>query len=253
MKLAYICISQRGGRETQEDAFLCDGVISSSADEAELSGECRVSSDAPAAFWIFDGLGGLHSEEASRIAAETALRQLPQQRGAMEYLLSVNRSAHKEILDKTQVGHPIGTTSAGLVFTPEGVYAANIGDTRVYCLTACGGLTQVSCDDSALVDSKRYLTQHLGMAEKSFSTMKPHISVCASVTGLQEILLCSDGLYENIAEPELCRIMEGDSMPVAEKGRALMKRALEGSISDNITLILIRLLQEDQMKAGEEQ
>lgn len=242
MKIEYYAMTAKGTRERQEDALVCRTELSFGETAAELSGSCTASDDAPAAFWVFDGLGGLFDGNvAAQTAAETAAGQSPQH-GAIEHLLAVTHSAHQQILDKMLAMRPMGCTAAGVVFAGDAVYAANIGDSRIYCLGVGAGLTEVSRDDTVLIDGRRLLTQYLGK-EVTWSALTPNISVCASGSSLRELLLCTDGLYAGIPEESLCRLMEDSTVSVAEKCRMLMEQATQAS-SDNITIILIRLLPE---------
>jgi protein phosphatase len=62
------------------------------------------------------------------------------------------------------------------------------------------------------------------------------------------ILLCSDGLTNYLSEESIIRVLNHPLIPLESKVRALIDGANKGGGGDNITVILIEVLEESRME-----
>jgi serine/threonine protein phosphatase PrpC len=206
---------------------------------------------------VADGMGGCEGGQfASRIAVET-VEQIyssssdpdPQQR-----LLEGFRQAHARIQQRAGENpglRGMGTTLTAFALVGDHLYYAHIGDSRLYLLRA--GKLQVVTRDHSLVSrlvetgiiraedadnhpQKHVLTAAVGIAEE----IQPDFS--AEPVPLEKsdvLLLCTDGLWGQVAEPELEQALA--SQAPLEACRSLVQLAKERGGPDNITLQIAHL------------
>ena len=152
------------------------------------------------------------------------------------------------------VADGMGTTLTALWESESGVFLAHIGDSRAYRINA-GGIEHLTKDHSlvqALIDrgritpteakdhpQKNIITRALGTDE----VLKADLFEYRLYPG-DQVLLCSDGLYNMVSDEEIHRIvMEND---IEEATRKLVNLANYNGGTDNITLIIFK--PEFQMK-----
>jgi protein phosphatase len=206
---------------------------------------------------VADGMGGCEGGQfASRIAVET-VEQIystsadsdPQQR-----LLEGFRQAHARIQQQASDNpglRGMGTTMTAFSVVADRLYYAHIGDSRLYLLRA-GKLRVVTRDHSLvsrLVETgiiraedadnhpqKHVLTAAVGIADD----IQPDFS--AEPVALEKsdiLLLCTDGLWGQVSEPELLEALA--SQPPDQACRSLVQLAKDHGGPDNITLQVARL------------
>src|SRR5579863_3590691 len=209
-------------RENNEDSYS----YWESPDDASFARLGRLAS-------VADGMGGCEGGQfASRIAVET-VEQIyatstdpdPQQR-----LLDGVRQAHSRIQQRARENpglHGMGTTMSAFALVGDRLHYAHIGDSRLYLLRA-GKLRVVTRDHSLvsrLVETgiiraedaenhpqKHVLTAAVGIADE----IQPDFS--SEPLRLEKsdvLLLCSDGLWGQVSEPELEQILGSQSPPEA--------------------------------------
>jgi PPM family protein phosphatase len=206
---------------------------------------------------VADGMGGCEGGQfASRIAVES-VEQIyissaepdPQQR-----LLQGFREAHARIQQRARENpglHGMGTTLTAFSLVGDRLYFAHIGDSRLYLLRA-GKLHLVTHDHSLvsrLVETgiiraedadnhpqKHVLTAAVGIAEEN----QPDSSDAPVPLEKSDVLLiCTDGLWGQVSEPELEHILA--SQAPSEACRSLVQLAKDRGGPDNITLQIARL------------
>lgn len=208
-----------------------------------------------------DGLGGLpHGHVASRIATDSLLAALTaeiaaRRTGAKRWKRVLRRAflaAHTDVAGADvakSAGVEIGTTAAAAVVTPRRAYVGHVGDVRCYLLSR-RGLRRVTDDHSAVFEAVRagqltveqarrhpdrnIVTQALGLGDD----LVPTSSVVALARG-DVLLLCSDGLWETMAEDDLGPLLatgQGVDAIAAE----LLARALEAGGPDNVSAVVYR-------------
>ncbi|MEU9077450.1 PP2C family protein-serine/threonine phosphatase [Kitasatospora sp. NPDC004745] len=203
----------------------------------------------PCVVAVADGLGGHPGGEvasslvARRLAADGA--GLTDEEAVREELQDCNRAVYA-----AAGGDPglaaMGTTVAGLVLLPDQALAFNVGDSRVYRITA-DGLHRVSVDDSPPLPPGRrttsVVTQTLG-GSLGLTFVEPHLRTEPLATG-DRYLVCSDGLTDPVPEEELADLLArssgGSERADGKAAFDLWKAAVEAGGPDNITLALVRI------------
>lgn len=208
---------------------------------------------------VCDGMGGANAGEvASSIAAE-AFRQgfvdrykrnASDDRLREELVQSV-KEANKAVFDaavedKTLLG--MGTTIVAAYCDGTHAVIANVGDSRCYHVTE-DGLKRITEDHSLVAEmikrgelsplegqrhpSRNLITRALGVDP----SVKCDTFVAAVKAG-EFILLCSDGLHDQVSEPEIYYEIYETGKP-QEACHNLIELANARGGSDNITLVLV--------------
>ena len=206
-------------------------------------------------FLVADGMGG---HEAGEVASALARDVIVEQVRAKMALTEALGEAHQAIMRHPQGGHfgskrGMGTTAVVVRMQGPDFEAAWVGDSRIYLLDARKKLLQVSRDHTPvqdLVDAGRVtaeqarkhpmrniLSQALGMADNDLLVDLVDGRLAAG----ESLLLCSDGLSEDVEDKEIARILAGPGKAQA-KIDALIAAALAGGGSDNITAVLVERL-----------
>lgn len=210
--------------------------------------------DAELGLWLVaDGMGGHeHGEVASAFARDTLVREVA--RGTD--LVRAIQLADEEIIrhsTRRAEALPMGTTVAALRISGEtGFEVAWVGDSRAYVWNH--GLRQLSQDHSyvqELVDQgaitveqarshphRNVVTQALGVTDPASLRVE---NVLGQLRPGMQILLCSDGLTEEVDDAAIAAILARQELTPQECVDQLILAALDGGGSDNITVILVRL------------
>lgn len=219
-------------------------------------------------FAVSDGMGGAKSGEfASRITVDRVTRLFPRAfrlsatgmgMGFADVLGELITQIHDDL---SRLGRSyeecagMGATLSLAWVTPEWLYFAHLGDSRIYYLPAGGGLTQVTHDHSHVGWLRRTgrinerearthprrnaLQQALGAGHQ---ILDPHIGAVGHRPG-DRFLICSDGLVDGLwdrrIEELLTETRNGD--PEANHAQVLVNEAVEASGRDNTTAVVIDL------------
>jgi serine/threonine protein phosphatase PrpC len=200
---------------------------------------------------VADGMGGHRAGQiASALAIEALRRVLPPDspdwndalRAAVEY-------ANKEVWTAGQDPSRTGMGSTLTVVCVHGVHAylAEVGDSRAYLLRD-GELRLLTHDQSyvqMLVDIgalKPNEAEHSPMKNVLLSAIGQHDHVKVDMGHLElraadTLLLCCDGLSNEVAAVDICRVLER-RQPPAETCAALIAMANDHGGNDNITVIV---------------
>lgn len=215
---------------------------------------------------VADGVGGGNSGE---IASRTAVNEIANY--VVEHPIHKARNKYaivnylQDCMDRTnekiynmantyQENMGMATTAIILYITEGKAFLSNVGDSRVY-LFRDGSLVQLTEDhtyvntlvkagilseEQALVDERRNVIIKALGAEK---TVEPDFFQVEIALG-DIFLLCTDGLYDEVDNPELAEVL-GSGMSMSDMCRELVSRANENGGHDNITLISLRVTEED--------
>lgn len=152
--------------------------------------------------------------------------------------------------------HRMGSTVSALLEEEDCIWLANVGDSPVY-LFDHGRLIQISQEHS--VEAER---RHLGLSmDDSFGSTNPVLkNVLTRVLGLTEkvevyinpirpeagdlIMMCSDGLTNYISEQSIKTILDDFSISNERKVDVFIGEANRGGGGDNISVILLEMLEE---------
>jgi len=198
---------------------------------------------------VADGMGGHASGEvASEIAVTTIEQQIKQGFGLVEAI----EVAHQAIVTgvKTGAGKPgMGTTVVAVLLQGDAYTLAWAGDSRAYLWH--DGLSQISKDHSLvqmLLDSKQIteaearvhprkniIYQNLGAIDAE----KPQVSLKrGTLYKNQKIILCSDGLSDEVDEKQMSDIM-AQANGNEELVEGLVAAAIDNGGNDNVTVIAV--------------
>jgi protein phosphatase len=232
-------------RETNEDC--CRFVRPEEPEQVKTKGSLAL---------VCDGMGGhAGGEVASRMAVEIIARTYyksskPHQAALEEAFQSANRAIHK-----TSQKHPrlagMGTTCTALVIHQGAAILAQIGDSRLY-LARGGQIYLMSEDHSAVMEMVRRGAMSLDEARRHEDKniilralgVQPEIAVSAWRTPFPVLdqdcfVLCSDGLYDLVADEEIGQtVLENSPQSAGERLTAIAKA--RGGY-DNISVVVIKL------------
>ncbi len=206
---------------------------------------------------VCDGMGG---PNAGDVASEIAVKTVSEYFAAHwnnelniaeieEILIDAVKSANEKIYLKSKEDSKydgMGTTLVAAVCVNDDVIAANVGDSRAYFVG--DKLQQITKDHSLMQDMldkgqiskkeaetfpyKNIITRALG----ADATVRVD-TFTFNDAGNNDILLCSDGLYNFVSEDDIASsFREVASEKLAE---ALINKANSGGGNDNITAVVI--------------
>ena len=241
-------ITHKGAvRENNEDCIAIGYWVSQETMESARTFDHAL--DLPFSCIVADGMGGHNDgEQASLLVAKSLARRMPAL--GPDKISSSVRAVNAELY--AHVGeHPelagMGSTVVGLTVHDKSLTIFNVGDSRAYKLGERGPhriLMQLSTDDSMVQNWRpgaefarsSMLTQCFG-GRPTFTDIEPNMLVEPCVPG-SIYLLCSDGLYETLAEERMAELIGADLQASAE---ALLRAALELKARDNVTVALVRV------------
>ena len=266
--LRWSGLTDRGRvRPNNEDAFLA---LSFDGHEVRYLGKTGQASLAGTdfVFAVSDGMGGAKSGEfASRIAVDRITKLLPRafrmsaagmESGFTEILGELFAEIHGDLL---QLGFSyeecagMGATLSLGWFTPEWMYFAHLGDSRIYYLPRAGGITQVTHDHSHVGWLRRKgklnereardhprrnaLNQALGAGHQF---IEPHVGAIGHQPG-DGFLFCSDGLIDGLWDRQLEEQIRTPAPEHANENAAqrLVEAALQNSGRDNTTAVVVEI------------
>jgi protein phosphatase len=209
--------------------------------------------DADMGLWLVaDGMGGHENGEvASALARDTLVSQI--ERG--ESLARAIQVADEEIIkhsNKRTQALPMGTTIAAIRLVQDQFEVAWVGDSRVYMYNG-NGLKQVSQDHSyvrelieqgAISPEQARTHPHRNVVTQALGVTDPQSLRVETVSGElaqgSQILLCSDGLTEEVDDSAIAAVLSREELSAQECVDHLILAALDGGGSDNVTVILLR-------------
>ena len=237
MKLKWGAFSDVGMvRQQNEDSFLAEETL----------------------FVVADGMGGHNAGEVASALAVTTLkagarlgiddaevfRELVQQANSAIYTASLD--------DSTQSGMGTTVTALSIVEGEEPrVLVANVGDSRAY-LWRSGALSRLSVDHSYVQElvNEGIITPEAARVHPRRNIVTRALGIDRSVmvdvfthfvrTG-DRIVLCSDGLVDEVADVEIAKVLGQHSDP-QETAEALVMVANTNGGRDNTTVIVVDVL-----------
>ncbi len=197
---------------------------------------------------VADGLGGHPAGElASTVVVESLSRVaglLRDEETVREAIRGCNLAVYEQAsLDVARTA--MGSTVAGVVISRDAIRVFNVGDSRVYAVTAGRepNLERASEDDSPpLADGQTHtsiVTQTLG-GSPALTEVQPHV-VTRNVERSTRYLVCSDGLSDVVSDSEIATTLEEHTG--AEAVFRLWEAAIKAGGPDNITIALVELVE----------
>lgn len=203
---------------------------------------------------VADGMGGHRAGEvASRVAVEVLKERFAAEPTAVGLVAAV-QAANAEVWSRGAADPELrgmGTTIAAAALVTDGTQRrlaiANVGDSRVYLLQE-GRLVRLSSDHSLVAEwvragtlsedearthpRRNILTRVLGGGPD----IEPHVAEVTPARG-DRLLLCSDGLFNELDEPEITAVLLAIPAPDTAASH-LVALAKESGGSDNITVVI---------------
>jgi serine/threonine protein phosphatase PrpC len=253
-------------RRNNEDTFLA---LTFDGHEVHYLGKTGQASLAGAdfVFAVSDGMGGAKSGEfASRITIDRITRLLPRNfrlsaagiaGGFKDILTELFSEIHADLIEfgAAEECAGMGATLSLAWFTPQRMYFAHIGDSRIYYLPGDGGLTQLTHDhshvgwlrrngqinerESRMHPRRNALQQALGAGNQF---IEPHTGAVAYRLG-DRFLICSDGLNEGLWDRQLEELIRTPPPNLAGQTPAqrLVEESVQTSGRDNTTAVVIEI------------
>jgi protein phosphatase len=206
---------------------------------------------------IADGMGGYEGgQEASSLAVQT-VREVYEKVCADDpqaALLASFAEAHTRIRSYAaahQELHAMGTTCTAIAVVGLRLFFAHVGDSRLYLIRGAdvsrltrdhsyvGRLVEsgiVRSEDAERHPQRHVLTAALGSGrEVAADIPKEPLTVEPG----DALVLCTDGLWSQVSEQEISRLVQRGN--AAEACSGLVELALERGGSDNITVQVLRV------------
>ena len=254
-------------RPNNEDAFLA---LSFDGHEVRHLGKTGQASLAGTdfVFAVSDGMGGAKSGEfASRIAVDRITKLLPRAfrlsaagmtTGFTDVLSELFSAIHSDLL---QLGFSyeecagMGATLSLGWFTPQWMYFAHLGDSRVYYLPSAGGIVQLTHDHSHVGWLRRQgqlnerearshprrnaLNQALGAGHQF---IEPHVGAVGHQPG-DRFLFCSDGLVDGLWDRQLEELIRTppEERQAQNAAHRLVEESVQNSGRDNTTAVVVEI------------
>ncbi len=208
--------------------------------------------DADLGLWLVaDGMGGHEfGEVASALARETIVSEIREGKPLADAI----RAADQEIMRQSQrraEALPMGTTIAAVRVKESRFEVGWVGDSRAYLWDR--GLRQVSQDHSyvqelieqgAITPEQARTHPHRNVVTQALGVTDPSSLKIETISGEfkpgMQLLLCSDGLTEEVDDAHIARVLERQDITAQECVEQLVMAALDGGGSDNVTVVLIR-------------
>ncbi len=263
-------LSDRGHvRPNNEDSFLGLRFDGSEVQYLGKIGETSLEA-ADCVFAVSDGMGGaLAGEFASKISIEKITQLLPRsfrqkasglQAGFADVLAELFDQIHRALTflgESYEECAGMGATLSLCWFTPEWLYWAHIGDSRIYYLPAGeSAVLQLSKDDSHVgwllrtgQISEREARRHprknaIGKAlGAGHQFVDPQVGSVGYESG-DRFLLCTDGLVEGLFDHQLAEVLLKPEPAVAAlpPAQRLVKESLARAGRDNTTALVIEVV-----------
>jgi protein phosphatase len=213
---------------------------------------------------LADGIGGMPAGElASDIAVRTlaGVDDTTPSDEALAVLREAAEVANREIL-RVSASDPandgMGTTATAVLLAGNQLAVLHVGDSRAY-MQRDGQLSQLTKDDTfvqSLVDQGLLTAEQarhhprrsvVTQALQGFE-YEPTLTLQPAKSG-DRLLLCSDGLSDIVTDDVIGQTLRSftDLKQCADQ---LVKLALDGGSTDNVTVVVADILSEDAVPAG---
>ena len=243
---------KRKDRPNEDSLFVTQGVLHSSSAPPKPF----------ALFIVADGMGGhTHGQEAGQLAMQSLIEyvyaSLCSQQVTPDALLTLLvegvQSANQKLYQHNQEYRAnMGTTITAALVSDATAYVVNVGDSRTYLCREATGLSQITRDHSvvaALVEAgviqpaDIYTHPRRNQIYRSLGE-KPLVEVDTFVVSLTDgdtLLLCSDGLWEMVRDPQIEATLTSPTSTPSQLADTLVQAALSGGGADNVSVIVVRV------------
>jgi len=205
-------------------------------------------------FVIADGMGGHNAGEvASKSAIDTIIEYVinhkkdrSEEEILNEAILSANRKIYREsLLNESCNG--MGTTLVGAFVRGNNLTMVNIGDSRGYILkdgqlvkvTKDHSLVQELLDNGTITNEEAKNHPNKNVITRALGT-NPVVTAdyySLDIRGVSKILLCSDGLTNEVSEEDIFRVLQGYN---GNQCMELINMSKKNGGRDNISIIIFK-------------
>ena len=261
--LQWACRTESGSRKSRNDDALTAFASGAAGAEMLPAAGSHTLDVHDLVFAVSDGMGGGNAGDlASAVLLEKMRAIIPGTFKAaaagmfpdcMSHLLDAIRSVHdhvNQVAVASPETHGMAATVAIAWFTPENLYLANVGDSRIY-RSRDGKLEQLSRDHtSAWGQWKRgeiaevQYRAHPRRAALYEVVGGGHRNVCPHHAAIQfqsgdRFLVCSDGLIDGVWERQIANALAAEVFDPGTAVNTLIDRALENDGSDDTSAIAL--------------
>ena len=208
----------------------------------------------PDLFLVADGMGGHKAGDyASRFMVENLVVYLNHRQNGpcvtqlKEGIKTVNKALYEMSLEREEF-QGMGCTLVAAVIEEGILYAANVGDSRLYLIQ--GQIHQVTKDHSLVQEMVR-----MGEIKPEEARNHPDKNIITRALGAERtvdidffdlqlepgstILMCSDGLSNMVEDAKIEEIIQNETDQLPEKGEKLLREANQNGGKDNIAVVLV--------------
>jgi protein phosphatase len=242
--------------------------------------EDAIGSQPEIGLWVLaDGMGGYNAGEvASGIAVKTIIDLVTQAckrekrgeiesgTGYMRQTIVLRDAIHRanKVINQTAQSQPqcegMGTTLVACLFYDNKVSIAHVGDSRMYRLRG-NRFEQITMDHSLLQElvDRGFYSQEEAQRSTNRNYVTRALGVEANVeVEVQEVdvqkgdyyLMCSDGLPDMVEDEDIHLTISTFSNDVRTVGAQLIKLTNDNGGRDNVSVILVRVVDEFPAQAG---
>ncbi len=211
---------------------------------------------------VADGVGGSNAGEvASRNAVsciaeyvkKNPVKNAKDRESIKKYFVDCVGQANRRIFGlagEQSENQGMATTLVLAYVNRRKAYVVNLGDSRAYLLRN-GGLTQITEDHTYINDlvksgiiskesAKTHSDRHIIM--KALGADDRVLPDIFEVKLMRDdiLLLCTDGLYDEVEDDEICRILNS-GQPMSEMCNSLITTANRKGGNDNITVVCVKI------------
>lgn len=211
--------------------------------------DCFEADPALGLFLVADGVGGHSCGEVASDIVRSTIKQAVTNGTALRQAVEASHHAVLARIAEDETTQGMGSTAVVLQLRGQDYTICWVGDSRAYLWDQ--QLTQLTADhnrasellannlitpaQAAVHPERHVLTQSLGVSQ---SIIADPGEIHGKLTQGQLILLCSDGLTDEVDDAVIARIMGERSSPES-KAEALQKAALDAGGNDNITALVV--------------
>lgn len=205
---------------------------------------------------IADGMGGHNAGEvASKIACDTLKEKFQEydgEAGYKEFLETAITEANNRIYESSLINteySKMGTTLSVAIDDGKHVFIGHVGDSRIYYADE-RGLSQITKDhtivqalyeDGEITADEMITHPYRNILMQSLGTNKNIVidRLELKVPDKGYLLLCSDGLTEEVSDHLIYKTLIQKGKNVDEKTEELLDLALNNEGKDNVSLIVM--------------
>jgi serine/threonine protein phosphatase PrpC len=215
-------------------------------------------------FVIADGMGGHEcGQEASRLAVQnmmhTVLQNIVMGRDLSDefladMLIGGVEWANLAIYHRDQIENKdMGTTLTAALVVGTKAYIVNVGDSRTYLFRESSGLQQITHDHSLVASmvargeirpEEIYTHPERSKVYRclGYSDELKVDSFTIDLRAYDRLLLCSDGLWEMVRDPDIENIVASSSPHASQISSMLIQAALTRGGADNVSVVAVCVL-----------